>query len=47
MYLLLKALERGVEAVCYEAGDPVYGVYKLVLEIAMGGLGLFLAFSVV
>ena len=22
MYLLLKALERDVESVCYEAGDP-------------------------
>jgi len=27
--------------------DPVYGVYQLVLQVAMGGLGLFLAFAVI
>jgi carbon starvation protein len=27
--------------------NPVYGVYQLVLQVAMGGLGLFLAFAVV
>jgi carbon starvation protein len=29
-----------------DPGDPVYGVYQLVLQVAMGGLGLFLAFAV-
>jgi carbon starvation protein len=30
-----------------DPADPVYGVYQLVLQVAVGGLGLFLAFAVV